>query len=283
MTRLERSHVTTHPTTEFAPAIVVEALNRCFEGYLTPVNFSVQSFEQRMRSEHLDPDASRIYALENRPVGVILVARRGWTSRIAAMSVAPDARGQGLGRRMLLEALEAARDRHDRGVLLEVFEQNPNAVRLYRSVGFQRVRRLFGYERPPSVEPFEPLVEIDPLEVSRIAAREGETGLPWMLEPETFAARVAPSRAFRLEKGAFALVTDTVGENIVLWNLVVARSERRRGLGSRLVRGLVNQFGGKGCVIVQLVPETFAPGFFTSLGFARMALNQIEMRHPLER
>ena len=283
MNRLELQRMTPRPTTDFAPINVVNALNDCFQGYLTPVNFTVTGFEQRMRSEHLDPEASKIYTLEDRPVGVILVARRGWNSRIAAMSVAPEFRNQGAGRQMLLDMLEAARERHDRQVLLEVFEQNPNAVKLYRSVGFQIVRRLFGYERPPSREAFEPLIEIDPLEFSRIASREAESGLPWMLEAETFAAKVLPNCAFQLEAGAFALVTDTVGENIVLWNLVVSRSARRRGLGARMVRGLVNQFNGKGCVIVQLVPETLAPEFFSGLGFSVMALNQFEMRHPLER
>jgi ribosomal protein S18 acetylase RimI-like enzyme len=283
MNRPELQQMIAQPTTDFAPATVVAALNHCFEGYLTPVNFTITSFEQRMRSEHLDPEASKIYMLEDRPVGVILVARRGWSSRIAAMSVAPEVRHRGVGRQMLLEMLDAARERHDRQVLLEVFEQNPNAVRLYRSVGFQIVRRLVGYERAPSNESFEPLVEIDPLEFSRIAMMDGEPGLPWMLEPETFAAKVLPNRAFGLESGAFALVTDTVGENIVLWNLVVLRSARRRGLGARMVRGLVNQFAGKGCVVLQLVPETLAPAFFSSLGFSPMALNQFEMRHPLER
>jgi ribosomal protein S18 acetylase RimI-like enzyme len=283
LNRLELQKMIAQPTTDFAPTAVVAALNHCFEGYLTPVNFTVSSFEQRMRSEHLDPEASKIYTLEGQPVGVILVARRGWSSRIAAMSVAPEVRNQGVGRQMLLEILDSARERHDRQVLLEVFEQNPNAVRLYRSLGFQIVRKLVGYERPPSQETFEPLVEIDPLEFSRIAMREGESGLPWMLEAETFAAKVLPNRAFQLESGAFALVTDTVGENIVIWNLIVSRSIRRRGLGSRMVRGLVNQFNGKGCVIVQLVPETLAPEFFSSLGFTVMSLNQFEMRHPLER
>ena len=283
MNRLELQHLHAKPTTEFAPAAVVEALNRCFEGYLTPVNFTVSSFERRMRSEHLDPEASKIYLIDNEPVGVILVARRGWSSRIAAMSVAPKARGQGVGRLMLLEMLEAARERHDRQVLLEVFEQNPNAVRLYRSVGFQIQRRLVGYERPAQSEPFEPLIEMDPLEFSRSAMRHANSDLPWLLQAETFAAKVVPNRAFHLESAAFALVSDTAGESIVLWNLVVATPQRRRGLGGRLIRGLVNQFGGKGCLIVQLVPETLAPEFFANLGFSQMALNQLEMRHPLER
>jgi ribosomal protein S18 acetylase RimI-like enzyme len=283
MNRLELQQLNAKPTTDFAPAAVVDALNRCFEGYLTPVHFTVSSFEQRMRSEHLDPEASKIYLIDDQPLGVILVARRGWSSRIAAMSVAPNARGQGVGRLMLLDMLEAARERHDRQVLLEVFEQNPNAVRLYRSVGFQIQRRLVGYERAARAESFEPLIEIDPLEFSRIAMRHGQGDLPWLLQAETFAAKVVPNRAFQLESGAFALVSDTAGDSIVLWNLVVAETQRRRGLGSRLVRGLVNQFGGKGCAIVQLVPDSLAPGFFAALGFSLMPLNQFEMRHPLER
>ena len=47
-----------------------------------------RAYERRFGAQNLDAFASRVYSLDGSPVGVLLVARRGWTSRVAAMDVA---------------------------------------------------------------------------------------------------------------------------------------------------------------------------------------------------
>lgn len=54
---------------------------------------------------------------------------------------------RGLGRAMLLEMLEAARDRRMRRVFLEVRPSNIAAIALYRSAGFSEIGRRRGYYR----------------------------------------------------------------------------------------------------------------------------------------
>src|SRR6185369_17766404 len=101
----------------------------------------------------------------------------GWTSRVAAMGFAPEVRGQGLGRRFLAEAIEEARARRDRAMLLEVFEQNPPAVTLYTKLGFRTLRRLIGWKREPGPVDGgagEVLAEIDPRDFGRLVTQEGE-------------------------------------------------------------------------------------------------------------
>ena len=97
----------------------------------------------------MDPFASYVYFRENRPVAVVLVARRGWTSRIAAMAVAPEARGKGFGKRIMQGVIDEAVARDDRSMLLEVFEHNTPAVKLYKGLGFRPSRRLVGYHHDP--------------------------------------------------------------------------------------------------------------------------------------
>ena len=82
----------------------------------------------RSRAENLDPFASRIYYSQGAPAAVAMIARRGWTSRLAAMAVAPDFRGRGVGKNVMKVALEDAVLRKDRTIILEVYEQNAAAV-----------------------------------------------------------------------------------------------------------------------------------------------------------
>jgi ribosomal protein S18 acetylase RimI-like enzyme len=263
---------------EFNANEVSSILNSCFEGYLMPVQFTPQAVNSRFRAEHLDAAASFVYAKNDSPQGIILVARRGKTSRIAAMGVATESRGQGLGRLMLSDALGAARDRKDSSMKLEVFEHNPRALGLYQSLGFEITRRLVGYERPANKGQAENIIEIDALEFSRVAALEAEPDLPWQLMPENFAGQSA--RAFQLENAAFALVIES-GSGFILWAIVVRRAFRRQGYGRRLLNGVTHFFGGKECRVVQVIPENLAPGFCSSLGFKVLDLTQFEMKHTL--
>lgn len=263
---------------------VARALTRSFEGYLTgPVSISARDYERRFRAENLDPFASRVYHQDGSPVGVLLVARRGWTSRIAATGVLPEMRGRGLGRSIVAGALEEASARGDRSVSLEVFERNAPALGLYEGLGFRARRRLVGYRREPDgtvLEGSETLEELDPLEVARLVAREGEPDLPWMLSAETLSATTPPARAWHLDGRAYAVVEDSGRETLLLKALIVRRSERRKGFGSRLLRALQKEYPGQTLLVPEILPEGPASAFFAGLGWRPEPLSQLEMYLP---
>jgi GNAT superfamily N-acetyltransferase len=176
---------------------VAAAMLHCFQGYLIPMRLTPERYEMRSRAENLDPFASKIYYSDEAPAAIALITRRGWTSRLAAMAVAPDFRGRGVGKNVMKVVLEQAVLRKDRTMLLEVFEQNPAAVALYSGLGFRPIRRLFGYDFDPNGESKDapdlaPLQEIDPAIIARWISIEGERDLPWMLTPETLAAATRP-------------------------------------------------------------------------------------------
>lgn len=266
---------------ELSAAEVARALTRAFEGYLLgPVNMSAQTYERRFRAEDLDPFASRVYRKDGTPVGILLVARRGWTGRIAGLGVVPEMRGKGLGRSIMTGALEEAEARGDRGVVLEVFEQNAPAVKLYEGLGFRVKRRLIGFRRKPrgaSSEAFGKLVELDPLEVGRIVAREGDPDLPWMLAAETISSATPPARAYHLEGHACVTVENHKAEPLVLTTLVVRRAERREGWGSRLLHALQAGFPGRTLLIPAVLPEGPAGALLAASGWEQEPLNQLEM------
>jgi GNAT superfamily N-acetyltransferase len=272
--------ISERPVAECTAAQVADALTRSFEGYVVPVDVSARGYEQRFRPENVDPFSSYVYIRENRPVAVILIARRGWTSRVAAMAVAPEERGRGFGKRIISGAIREATRRADRTMLLEVFEHNTPAVNLYTRLGFRPLRRLVGYSREPGgagPDAVDVPSELDTLDVARVVATEGETGLPWMLTAETLAGVVSPARAYHLNHRAYALIGDVGGNVISLTALVVPRAHRREGWATRLMWALYAQYPDKAWSIPQLVPEGLAPAFFAWSGWTLQDTNQLEM------
>lgn len=292
---------------ECGAAEVADALTRSYEGYVVPIRFSAEAYERRFRAEHLDPWASRLFLRDGAPIGILLVARRGWTARIAALAFVPGARGQGLGRRVLSTAIDEARSRGDRALCLEVIETNAPAVRLYAALGFTIRRRLVGYRWSPGPAAADgatgrtdaiaarrasgsagaagatgatadAIVEIDPIDAARAVLRDGEPGLPWLLAGETLAGAAPPVRAFALGQDAFAAVSvpDDDGDFRLL-GIVVPQSARRRGHASRLLRAIADAFPGRRWVVPAIVPEGFAAPFFARLGWERSPLAQFEM------
>jgi ribosomal-protein-alanine N-acetyltransferase len=81
--------------------------------------------------------------------GYAIVLLAGVESELANLAVARLMQKQGLGRRLLNEALSQARARWCREIFLEVRESNVAATKLYASTGFEAVgRRVRYYARP---------------------------------------------------------------------------------------------------------------------------------------
>ncbi|MGV8864532.1 MAG: ribosomal protein S18-alanine N-acetyltransferase [Pseudomonas sp.] len=114
--------------------------NQCF----THDRMSPRSFHWMISRAH----ASLIVAhIENRVVGyALLLFHRGTSlARLYSIAMASDVRGQGLGRRLLEQAEERARE-HDCAYLrLEVRPDNPTAISLYERSGYRRFAEISDY------------------------------------------------------------------------------------------------------------------------------------------
>ena len=260
---------------------LVAALNRCFEGYLLPAHFDRQTIARMIRVDSVDLSASVAVQHGAKTAGVALVARRGWNCRLAAMAIAPEFRGQRMGTALVDFLVCAARERGDRFFVLEVIEQNAPAVRLYQVAGFTPVRQLIGYTADAiAAKEDDALVEIDPVETGIAVSRWGVENLPWQISPQALTALGPPHRAFRLGP-AVALMSNPAAEQVTLCTLVVESTARRRGWGTRLLRGLSARFPGKKWRFSILTPEEIPGPFFTRLGFRKESLTQIQMTRPL--
>lgn len=120
------------------------------------VRTSVRAYRRRFRGRsELETD---IVALDRgRLVGHVTVQREGHpvTHHVASLSiaVAADARGRGIGRRLMDEAIAWAARAGVEKLVLSVYPHNEAAIGLYRSLGFveegrlaRHSRKSYGYE-----------------------------------------------------------------------------------------------------------------------------------------
>ena len=105
--------LTSRTVAECTSGEVTAAVVHCFQGYLVQMRLTPERYEARSRADDLDPFASKVYYAKEAPAAVAMIARRGWTSRLAAMAVAPDFRGRGVGKHVMKIALEEATLRKD--------------------------------------------------------------------------------------------------------------------------------------------------------------------------
>jgi len=77
--------------------------------------------------------------------GFVIARVAGDEAEILTLAVAPEARGQGLGRALLNAAIVEAQRRGAGAIFLEVGTDNPAALALYAGLGFANVGSRKGY------------------------------------------------------------------------------------------------------------------------------------------
>lgn len=261
---------------------VAAAINAGFEGYVVPMHLTVEQYERRFRAEHLDPLASTIWFAGDAPVILSLICRRGRDSRMAAFGVASALRSQGLAKPAVASAVDEARARGDRRMVLEVIEGNTHAIKLYESCGFVTMRKLEGYEwSPPAAQHAAVNVhEIDIATGALMMSHFSDQNLTWQLSPATHWGHVSPIQAFALGDTAVAFI-DKSPETARLRAIAVDPLNRRKGHGRALLQALTRIVAAPRWAIPAIVPEDLGRKFLTSLGWQPSALSQHEMVHPL--
>lgn len=271
----------TVPASDYPLADLVNLVNRGFEAYFVPIEFNNAAFLNMLHKDGIDLTASRVLVVEEQPCGIALIARRGAlrTSRLAAMGIARELRGKGAGSWFMDVLIHDARQRLDREMVLEVIEQNENAVKLYRRAGFQAVRRLIGFtcQNNEVVENTNgDLYKIELREMSHLVSQHGLPNLPWQLSGETIALMNPPACAYR--KGhAYVTVANLEMEHVVIWSLLVEPEARGHGFGVDILKSLVGNHTGRTWHVPVLFPEEFGK-IFERAGFERDALSQWQMK-----
>jgi GNAT superfamily N-acetyltransferase len=271
-----------NPASDYPLPDLVEILNLGFEGYLIPIQLNFSQFLTMLRKDGIDLTTSRVLVADGQISGIALIARRGWTSRLAAMGIAQEMRGKGAGLWFMERLIQESRERQDREMVLEVIEQNDPGIQLYQKFGFQKVRRLIGLTRQRDTsehtnrDAIHNLEEIDLREMGGLILRHGLPDLPWQLSGETITLLNPPARAYK--KGqAYAAISDPKAEHVVVWSLLVERDARGNHLAADMLKSVINQHPDRIWHIPAITPEEFG-GIFERAGFQREELSQWQMR-----
>ena len=277
--------LTLKPAHEYPIPFLADLMTRSFEAYFVPINITDTVMLTMMRRDGIDLTASRVLMKDDEPIGLAMIARRGWTSRLAAMGVTINARSGGVGTWAMGQIIEEAKGRGDKEMLLEVIEQNTAGVKLYEKVGFTKIRRLVGYKLDTTLAPAAvpggdvALEEIDIRELARLVTYHGLKDLPWQLSGATIMQHTPPSRAFRIND-AYCLITNPDATDVAISSVLVKTRSRGAGLSAVLLRALFAKFPGKVWHVSAIYPEEM--GFiFEHVGMEREALSQWQMSRAL--
>ena len=267
----------TKPTSDYPISALVEILNRGFEGYFVPIQLNLTAVLNMVRNDGIDLTISRILLMDGQPAGIAMIARRGWTSRLAAMGIAKELRGMGAGSWFMGQLIDEARERREHEMLLEVIEQNEPAVHLYEKCGFQVIRRLIGFIcRDASETVATELQQIDLREAGHLVTQHGLSDLPWQLSGETIIQMNPPMRAY--QKGqAYAVISNPEAKEIVIWCLFVEPGIRGNGLGLDMLKTLIASHTGKTWHVPAILPEELG-SVYEQAGFERQELSQWQMK-----
>ena len=270
----------TVPASNYPLPNLVKFLNKGFEDYFIPIQIEIFDFLTMLRKDGIDLTASRVLITDDRPCGIALIGRRGWTSRLAAMGISKERRGQGAGSWFMEQLIAEARQRGERAISLEVIEQNDPAVKLYQKSGFRTVRRLIGFIRKDAEEKeSQPLQEIDLREMGRLISQHGLSDLPWQLSGESIAQLNPPARAY-CNGQAYVAISNPEADRVVIWSLLVEADVRGNRLGTHMLKSLIANHPGKSWHVPALFPEELE-NVFVRAGFEREKLSQWQMRLAL--
>jgi ribosomal protein S18 acetylase RimI-like enzyme len=184
------------PANQLEVPALAELFNACYAGYLVDLNLDEAAFRQHLDSNDIDLGCSRI-AVDTSPVAVALIARRDAAGWVGGMGTIQSHRRRGIGERVLIAALEEARERGCEAVWLEVIDRNEPAIELYFKLGFERVRDLIVWSMPAPGGGVPPHRAITPDEAHAWIVHHRDSREPWQRADESLTTMMARRSTLR--------------------------------------------------------------------------------------
>jgi ribosomal protein S18 acetylase RimI-like enzyme len=260
-------------------AALMDAFNAAFADYLLRFPpLDAEGWRQFVARQGADPALGRVALRGDEVVAFLLVTPRpSGGSRIAVMGARPAERGSGVAAALLDGAIEAARERGELSVELEVFAQNPRALALYRSRGFETVCSLYGYAAPPAQAAADkPTKDV----VGRDAAvrwlAEVDAAEPWQVSGAAVAAAPGEVLCWRRADAQLVFRADASVGPVAVVSLI--DRDPAQGSAVALLAALRAEYPTRTLQAPQLQRDDGAARAFDAAGWARLPLHQLLLR-----
>ena len=271
------------PAFEVSSAEQAEIANAAFAGYVGGwAEMRAEALARFLLSQGADLYLSRfVRGADERLLGFGYINRTANVLRLAGMAIIPSARGTGAARQLLDHLVDEARGRGDAAMMLEVIEQNPRAVALYRRHGFHEITKLLSWRRNPAGGTGEGTIwevdEVPVLELLRMPAANEYPAVPWQISRHAM-VKLERARAFRTGDTG-VIISDPNVAPIRVHGLFSTSTDSTAT--REVLRAVMNRFPECQFFAPAIWPAELGRDVFEPLGYARDTLSQLHMRLDL--
>lgn len=247
------------------------AFTEAFSDYVIKLSPSRDQLAEMLARRAWAPEASVGVFDGERIVAFTLNGIDGGAGYDSGTGVVPSHRRQGLARELMESSFALLRERGCTRYILEVIDLNQAAAALYRSLGFVETRGLQCWSYELQGEGVN-----GARETAAACELEGDIVPSW----QNTRASIARARDRRVTIGdehGCAIVFPGSGD---LPHLAVERAHRRRGIGTRLLRGAAS-LAGKPLRILNIDERDAGIAAFLERAGAKKTVRQLEMIRSL--
>lgn len=266
----------------FSLAELAAAMTQCFAGYVVPMTVSPTALASLLRVDSVDLAETIVATDDGHVVGIVLTCRRGDVSRIGAMAVSHDRRRTGLGTSLMMHALDAAKARGDRKVVLEAIESNVRAIAFYARFGFTARFRLVAFSCPILGETTAiSLFQSDVEELALATSVHGESASSWKTAAASIYQLASPVRVYAAGN-LIAAISAQGDDRLILHGMSMPAQDVPRDLQA-LLAGLGSLFPNRTLHVPPFFPEPEFGSALRACGFAEGAVHQVQMELVLDK
>ena len=267
------------PAYDISLADQAAIFNRVFSDYLvrfTEMDAAAQALF--LRAQGADLCYSRFIRGNGELAGFGYINCTSNISRLAAMGVAPQARRNGMASVLLSHLIDEARSRGDEAMVLEVFEQNIQALELYRRHKFREMMRLFGWRRKPLKIDAPRTIKLERISLNvatQLPVISDFPDIPWPVSRHAV-TRYPGARAYRADNVCLIIGDPEVSPTRIF--TLLGYDPAKLSAARDLVARVLHDFPDNEFFVREVSPEILAASVFEPLGFTREPLNQFLMR-----
>lgn len=266
------------PAAELSLAEQALGVNAAFANYIAGwTEMNAEALARFLMLQGADLFLSRFVETPSGLAGMAYVNRTGEILRLGAMAVIPSARGTGAAGALLEYLCAEAKARGDASMVLEVIQQNPPAVGLYRKHGFREIGSLSAWRRAAeeTSRPFGLTSDLIPtLRALQLPNYAEYPDIPWPTSRHAI-ARVERTRAYQI--GEARIVLSATDAPAIRVHGLLCLKEDWKALRDGLVV-VMQLFPGREFFAPPVWPEDYGREVFEPLGFVRQSLSQFFMR-----